>query len=109
MSDDLKMNYCCDCEHAVRTGWLFKTWRCTNREVNKIFGGLGYARDLVTCKPLQLEAVECKKVRSSLCSEFDFPCQFYKGNLRSHPFVPPQKHPNPIPHLPPRTKKKGGA
>lgn len=27
-------NFCCDCEYAKKTGF-FKTWRCTNEEVNK--------------------------------------------------------------------------
>lgn len=100
MIDPEKMNYCCDCEWAVRKGWVFKTWHCTNKEVNKIFGGLGYDRDPVTCEPFRLGTIKCWEARG-FSSMMNPPCKHYKGELRGHTLFPPRKNPNPIPSLPP--------
>ncbi len=108
--DDERMNYCCDCEYAVRIGLVFRKWHCTNREVNKRFG----RQDVhpVTCRPIYKNPIDCDSVRGvggtmagSIFLRTRLPCRHYRDGLRGHPAIPPPPKSFPLP--PP--KKKGGA
>ena len=100
---DKKANFCCDCYYAKRTGFIFKTWRCTHPEINKDYltgGNFKYDICPITAKAInkrgRKEFVFCKIVR---VYNWEKHCQLYKGEYRNHPAFPPIKKPLPVPAL----------
>ena len=107
---DKKGNFCCDCEYAKKTGFIFKTWRCTNEEVNKAHltgGNFEYDTCPVTAKQINKRGsnklVDCRVARNrshidnildeNFCNMLYWDknwnrCSYYKGNYRGHSFAP---------------------
>ena len=90
-------NFCCDCEYAKKTGFIFKTWRCTNEEVNKAHltgGNFEYDTCPVTAKQINKRGsnklVDCRvaRNRSHSWGKNWNRCSYYKGNYRGHSFAP---------------------
>ena len=112
MKEEPKMNYCCDCEYAVKKGLFRKTWYCTCPELNWPYP----VRDSVTGEPalnfgemipskivlmpgsipLMPSFKTCEMARFY---EHEEPCPYFK--LKG--FAPPRKNPLPCPPLPERT------
>ena len=108
-------NFCCDCEYAKKTGFIFKTWRCTNEEVNKAHltgGNFEYDTCPATAKAINKQGskrfIACNEARDKFHSlrfwvDIDdnhgiiHHCKFYKGEYRRHPAIPPVKNRLPVP------------
>ena len=113
-------NFCCDCYYAKRTGFIFKTWRCTHPEVNKVKDWITGHNEEEEFSPVTArlpkkrkarEYIDCMEARHEFYTDIPMPwggdtrryhikiehCKHYKGNYRSHLAFPPIKNRLPIP------------
>lgn len=120
------MNYCCDCEYAVKKGLFLKTWYCTCPEMNRPypvrdsvtgepalnFGEMIPSKVILTPRstPLMPSFKTCEMARHN---EQEEPCPYFElkgfAMKRRFPLPPPtlpeRRNPNPLPTLPERVEK----
>ena len=107
------MNYCCDCDWAVKKGLFFKRWYCTNPQKNEEFGS--HVFHPVTCKPVLKTPITCDLARfvgkegatEQHAVNLKHPCSNYKGQLRGHPAIPPPA--TPLHEAPPMPERKAAS